>query len=146
LFLGNLDAERDWGHARDYAEGMWLILQQDEPDDYVLATGEKHSVREFVEKAFAHIGRTIVWRGRGAEEKGVEKSTGNVLIEVDPRYFRLTEVDSLLGDASKARAKLDWKHKTSFDALVKEMVEADLTSRRAATDGTKSAYGRRYAR
>jgi GDPmannose 4,6-dehydratase len=146
LFLGNLDAERDWGHARDYAEGMWLILQQDEPDDYVLATGEKHSVREFVEKAFAHIGRTIVWRGRGAEEKGVEKSTGNVLIEVDPRYFRPTEVDSLLGDASKARAKLDWKHKTSFDALVKEMVEADLTSRRAATDGTKSAYGRRYAR
>src|SRR4029450_2381090 len=102
LFLGNLDAERDWGHARDYAEGMWLILQQDEPDDYILATGERHSVREFVEKAFVHIGRTIVWHGRGAEEKGVEKSTGKVLIEVDPRYFRPTEVDSLLGDASKA--------------------------------------------
>jgi GDPmannose 4,6-dehydratase len=126
LFLGNLDAERDWGHARDYAEGMWLILQQDEPDDYILATGERHSVREFVEKAFVHIGRTIVWHGRGAEEKGVEKSTGKVLIEVDPRYFRPTEVDSLLGDASKARARLGWKHRTSFDALVKEMVEADL--------------------
>jgi GDPmannose 4,6-dehydratase len=101
-------------------------VQHDEPDDYVLATGEKHSVREFVEKAFAHIGKTIVWRGRGVEEKGVEKSTGEVLIEVDPRYFRPTEVDALLGDASKARAKLGWKHKTSFEALVKEMVEADL--------------------
>src|SRR5947208_9224754 len=92
LFLGNLDAERDWGHARDYAEGMWLILQQDEADDYILATGERHSVRDFVEKAFAHIGRMIVWRGRGIEEKGVEKSTGKVLIEVDQRYFRPTEV------------------------------------------------------
>src|SRR6266513_2885787 len=126
LYLGNLDAERDWGHARDYVEGMWLILQQDESDDYVLATGERHSVREFVEKAFAHIGRTIVWGGRGVEEKGVEKSTGKVLIEVDPRYFRPTEVDTLLGDASKARARLGWNHTTSFDALVKEMVEADL--------------------
>ena len=105
---------------------MWLILQQDEADDYILATGERHSVRDFVEKAFAHIGRMIVWRGRGIEEKGVEKSTGQVHIEVDPRYFRPTEVDTLLGDASKARAKLGWKHKTSFDALVKEMVEAEL--------------------
>ena len=122
LFLGNLDAERDWGHARDYVEGMWLILQQDEPDDYVLATGESHSVREFVEKAFAHIGRTIVWRGTGVEEKGIDKATGQVLVEVDPRYFRPTEVDTLLGDPSKARAKLGWRHKTSFDALVIEMV------------------------
>ena len=95
LFLGNLDALRDWGHARDYVEGMWLILQQDKPDDYVLATGESHSVREFVEKAFAHIGRTIVWRGRGVEEKGFDKATGEVLVEVDPRYFRPTEVDAL---------------------------------------------------
>jgi GDPmannose 4,6-dehydratase len=125
LFLGNLDARRDWGHARDFVEGMWLMLQQDTPDDYVLATGESHSVREFVEKAFSHIGKSIVWRGRGLEEKGVDKSTGEVLVEVDPRYFRPTEVDSLLGDPSKARAKLGWRHKTSFDALVADMVEAD---------------------
>jgi GDPmannose 4,6-dehydratase len=125
LFLGNLDALRDWGHARDFVEGMWLMLQQDTPDDYVLATGESHSVREFVEKAFSHIGRAVVWRGRGVEEKGVDKSTGEVLVEVDPRYFRPTEVDSLLGDPSKARAKLGWRHKTSFDTLVADMVEAD---------------------
>ena len=128
LFLGNLDAIRDWGHARDFVEGMWLILQQDEPDDYVLATGEGHAVREFVEKAFAHVGRTIVWLGSGAEEKGIEKSTGDVLVEVDPRYFRPTEVDSLIGDASKARGKLGWRHKTSFDTLVTDMVEADLVA------------------
>ena len=125
LFLGNLDARRDWGHARDFVEGMWLILQQDTPDDYVLATGESHSVREFVEKAFSHIGRAIAWRGRGVEEKGVDKSTGEVLVEVDPRYLRPTEVDSLLGDPSKARAKLGWRHKTSFDTLVADMVDAD---------------------
>jgi GDPmannose 4,6-dehydratase len=101
------------------------MLQQDTPDDYVLATGESHSVREFVEKAFSRIGRSIVWRGRGVEEKGVDKSTGEVLVEVDPRYFRPTEVDSLVGDPSKARAKLGWRHKTSFDALVTDMVEAD---------------------
>jgi GDPmannose 4,6-dehydratase len=126
LFLGNLDALRDWGHARDFVEGMWLILQQDKPDDYVLATGEGHSVREFVEKAFAHVGRTIVWLGSGVEEKGIEKSTGKVLVEVDPRYFRPTEVDALLGDASKARSRLGWRHKTSFDKLVTDMVEADM--------------------
>ena len=126
LFLGNLDATRDWGHARDYAEGMWLILQQDQPDDYVLATGESHSVREFVEKAFAHTGRTIVWRGSGLDEKGIDESTGELLIQVDPRYFRPTEVDALLGDASKARATLGWRHKTSFDSLVEEMVDADM--------------------
>ena len=125
LFLGNLDAMRDWGHARDFVEGMWLVLQEDEPDDYVLATGEAHSVREFAEKAFAHIGRTIVWRGSGVEEKGIDQSTGDVLIEVDPRYFRPTEVDFLLGDSSKARAKLGWRHKTSFDELVSDMVKAD---------------------
>jgi GDPmannose 4,6-dehydratase len=126
LFLGNLDAQRDWGHARDFVEGMWSILRQDTPDDYVLATGETNSVREFVEKAFAHVGRTIVWSGSGVEEKGIEKSSGRVLVEVDPRYFRPTEVDSLVGDASKARAKLGWKHKTSFDTLVVDMVEADM--------------------
>src|SRR5665213_2239925 len=126
LFLGNLDAARDWGHARDYVEGMWLILQQAEPDDYVLATGESHTVREFVEKAFAHAGRRVVWRGGGSDEKGLDAADGRVLVEVDRRYFRPTEVDTLLGDASKARAKLGWHHKTTFEALVQEMVEADL--------------------
>ncbi len=125
LFLGNLDARRDWGHSRDFVEGMWLMLQQQTPDDYVLATGESHSVREFVEKAFSHIGRIIVWRGGGVDEKGIDKSTGAVLVEVDARYFRPTEVDSLVGDPSKARAKLGWRHRTSFDMLVAEMVQAD---------------------
>jgi GDPmannose 4,6-dehydratase len=126
LFLGNLDAARDWGHARDYVEGMWLILQQAEPDDYVLATGESHTVREFIEKAFAEIDRRIVWRGSGTDEKGIDAGDGRVLVEIDRRYFRPTEVDTLLGDASKARAKLGWRHRTTFDALVKEMVKADL--------------------
>jgi GDPmannose 4,6-dehydratase len=128
LFLGNLDAKRDWGHARDFVEGMWLILQVDQPDDYVLATGEAHSVREFVEKAFTHIGRTIVWRGSGLAEQGIDRSTGDVLIEVDPRYFRPTDVDFLLGDSSKAQAKLGWQHKTSFEALVSDMVKADMAA------------------
>jgi GDPmannose 4,6-dehydratase len=126
VYLGNLDAERDWGHARDHIEGMWMILQQREPDDYVLATGEKHSVREFAEKAFGHIGRRIEWRGKGAEEKGIDGRTGQVLIEVDSRYFRPTEVDLLLGDPSKAHKRLGWRHRTTFDQLIKEMVEADL--------------------
>src|ERR1700674_3301007 len=126
LHLGNLDSERDWGYARDYVEGMWMILQQDEPDDYVLATGEKHSVREFVEKAFAHVGRRIAWRGTGVAEKGVDAASGEVLVEVDPRYFRSTEVDVLLGDPSKARHRLGWRHKTSFADLVRLMVESDL--------------------
>ena len=108
LYLGNLDAERDWGHAREYVRGMWLMLQQDEPDDYVLATGKRHSVRTFVEKAFAEIGTEIEWEGEGLHEKGVEKGTAKVLVEVDPRYFRPTEVDLLLGDPSKAREKLGW--------------------------------------
>jgi len=126
LFLGNLDAKRDWGHARDYVEGMWQILQQPEPDDYVLATGETHSVREFVEKAFAQIGIGIVWQGVGADEKGIDAGSGRVLVKVDPGYLRPTEVDFLIGDASKARAKLGWKHRVSFDDLVAEMVAADL--------------------
>ncbi len=126
LYLGNLDACRDWGHAREYVEGMWAMVQQPEPGDYVLATGELHSVREFVEKAFSLIGRTVVWRGRGAEEQGVDQRTSQVLVEIDPRYFRPTEVDNLLGDPSKALAKLGWQHRLSFDELVKEMVQADL--------------------
>ncbi len=128
LYLGNLDAVRDWGHARDYTEGMWMILQQEEPDDYVLATGEQHSVREFIERAFAHVGRNIEWRGSGIDEKGIDARSGQVLIEVDARYFRPTEVDLLVGDPSKARQRLGWRHKISFDALVKEMVEADLVA------------------
>jgi GDPmannose 4,6-dehydratase len=126
LYLGNLDSERDWGHARDYVEGMWMILQQNEPDDYVLATGEKHSVREFVERAFGHVGRRIAWRGTGIKETGIDAKSGQILVEVDPRYFRPTEVDLLLGDPSKARQKLGWRHKTSFADLVKEMVDSDL--------------------
>jgi GDPmannose 4,6-dehydratase len=126
LFLGNLNAKRDWGHARDYVEGMWLILQQDKPDDYVLATGEAHSVREFVEKAFAHVGRTVVWKGAGVEEKGIDRDSGKVLVEIDPRYFRPTEVDSLVGDPRKAHNKLGWRHRVTFDELVRDMVIADL--------------------
>src|SRR6266699_292607 len=126
LYLGNLEARRDWGHARDFVEGMWLIVQQPEPDDYVLATGESHSIREFVEKAFARVGRRIAWQGSGAAERGLDAATGKVLVAIDPRYFRPTEVDSLIGDASKARQKLGWRHKVSFAQLVEEMVDADL--------------------
>jgi GDPmannose 4,6-dehydratase len=126
LFLGNLDAKRDWGHAREYVEGMWRILQQPEPDDYVLATGETHSVREFVEKAFAQIDVPIAWEGVGLEEKGLDAKSGRVLVQVDPRYFRPTEVDLLVGDPSKAISKLGWQHKVSFEQLVAEMVAADL--------------------
>ncbi|HEY1243335.1 MAG TPA: GDP-mannose 4,6-dehydratase [Hyphomicrobiaceae bacterium] len=126
LFLGNLDARRDWGHARDFVEAMWLMLQQQEPGDYVLATGEAHSVREFVERAFACVGRTIEWRGKGADEAGVDARTGKDLVRIDPRYFRPTEVDALVGDPSKARARLGWTHKTTFAELVAEMVASDL--------------------
>lgn len=126
LYLGNLDAVRDWGHARDYVEGMWLMLQQDEPGDYVLATGEARSVREFVELAFAEAGRELAWRGEGEDETGVDAASGEVLVRVDPRYFRPTEVDRLLGDASKARRVLGWRHRTGFRELVREMVGEDL--------------------
>lgn len=128
LFLGNLDARRDWGHARDYVEGMWLMVQQDGPDDYVLATGQARSVREFVERSFAEVGRTIVWHGSGVNEKGFDQGTGKILIEIDPRYFRPTEVDLLIGDPSKAHDKLGWRHKTSFDEMVREMVASDLVA------------------
>lgn len=125
LHLGNLDAKRDWGHARDYVEGMWRIVQQPEPDDFVLATGETHSVREFVELAFAEVGGAITWRGIGVEEEGIDAATGKVLVKIDPRYFRPTEVEFLLGDPSKAHEKLGWRHRTGFRELVREMVEAD---------------------
>lgn len=126
LYLGNLNAKRDWGHARDYVEGMWRILQQDKPDDYVLATGETHSVREFVELAFAETGRTIAWRGDGLEEQGLDAKTGEMLVAVSPRYFRPAEVDVLLGDPSKAQRVLGWRHTTTFPELVSEMVASDL--------------------
>jgi GDPmannose 4,6-dehydratase len=126
LYIGNLDAKRDWGHARDYVDGMWRILQQDQPDDYVLATGETHSVRELVELAFACTGRELVWQGAGSDEVGVDGRSGRQLVRVDPRYFRPTEVDLLLGDPSKARERLGWRHQISFADLVKEMVAADL--------------------
>ena len=133
LYLGNLDARRDWGHARDYIEGMWLIVQQDTSDDYVLATGESHSVREFVEGAFGVAGYDIVWDGEGENETGRDAKTGGVLIEVDPRYFRPTEVNVLCGDASKAQRKLGWRHRTSFDELVQEMTEAELRGHNVAS-------------
>ena len=121
LYLGNLDAKRDWGHAKDYVEAMWLMLQQDEPDDYVIATGEQHSVREFVELAAPLFGLNIEWIGEGLDEKGVDKITGRSIIEVSKKYFRPTEVDSLLGDASKAKEKLGWEPKTTFKQLVEDM-------------------------
>lgn len=126
IYLGNLDAKRDWGHAKDYVEGMWLMLQQDEPDDFVLATGETYPVRHFVDKAFGEVGIEVEWQGEGVNEKGINKATGDVLVEVDPRYFRPTEVDLLVGDPTKAREVLGWKHRYNLDALIKEMVAGDL--------------------
>jgi GDPmannose 4,6-dehydratase len=127
LYLGNLDAKRDWGHAKDYVEGMWRMLQQDKPDDILLATGETHSVREFVELAFAEVGQEIEWDGSGLDETGTDRRSGKVLVRIDSRYFRPTEVDFLLGDPSKAKEVLGWEHTTPFSQLVKEMVELDLT-------------------
>ena len=125
LYLGNLDSLRDWGHARDYVRAQWLILQQAEPEDFVIATGEQHSVREFVTRAGAQLGMNIEWQGRGIDEQGVDTQTGRTVVKVDPRYFRPTEVDTLLGDATKARTKLGWKPEISFDELVREMVAED---------------------
>jgi GDPmannose 4,6-dehydratase len=126
LYLGNLDAKRDWGHAREYVRGMWLMLQQREPDDYVLATGEAHPVRSFVERAFAEVGIALTWEGEGVNERGVEAGSGRVLVQVDPRYFRPTEVEVLVGDPSKAHRKLGWQHKIGFAELCAEMVREDL--------------------
>ncbi len=134
LYIGNLNSLRDWGHARDFVEAMWLILQQDQPDDYVIATGEQHSVREFIEAAAAELGMDIEWQGSGLEEVGIDRNSGREIVAVDPRYFRPTEVDTLLGDPSKAKKLLGWEARTSFADLVKEMVAADdeLVRRRAA--------------
>ena len=126
LYVGNLDAERDWGHARDYVEGMWRMMQQPQGDDYVLATGVKNSVRRLIEFAFAEIGITIAWSGQGVDEIGRDAASGSVLVRVDPRYFRPTEVDLLLGDPGKAAARLGWKATTSFEHMISEMVSADL--------------------
>lgn len=126
LYLGNLDAERDWGHARDYVDGMWLMLQQPSAEDFVLATGEKHSVREFVEKSFTQLGMQLKWSGEGVEEEGTDVKTGKVVVKVDPRYFRPAEVELLLGDPTKAQKLLGWTRQVNFDSLVKEMVDADL--------------------
>ena len=138
LILGNLNAQRDWGYAPDYVEAMWLMLQQEEPEDYVIATGESHSVREFVEIAFSYAGFELIWEGEGLEERGIDARTGNVLVEVHPRYFRPLEVEFLLGDVTKAREKLGWRPKTSFKELVKIMVDADMKRERMLLEGTKA--------
>jgi GDPmannose 4,6-dehydratase len=126
IYLGNLDSLRDWGHARDYVEAQWLMLQQEQAEDFVIATGEQHSVREFVTLAATNMGMKVEWRGRGVAEHGVDAVSGRTVVKVDARYFRPTEVDSLLGDASKARARLGWRATTGFEQLVKEMAESDL--------------------
>src|ERR1700760_1579183 len=139
IYLGNLEAKRDWGHARDYVEGMHAILQAESPDDFVLSTGETRSVREFVERAFAEVGRSIEWRGEGIEETGIDKTTGKAVVRIDPTYFRPTEVDFLIGDASKARQTLGWEPRTSFRQLVKDMVAGDLEdAKHEAANGKRS--------
>jgi len=138
IYLGNLEAKRDWGYAPEYVEAMWLMLQQDKPDDYIIATGESHSVREFVELAFKFAGFDIIWDGEGLDERGIDARTGRVLIEIHPRYFRPTEPEFLLGDATKAREKLGWKPKVKFKELVNIMVEADLKRERMLLEGTRA--------
>ncbi|MGL5257940.1 MAG: GDP-mannose 4,6-dehydratase, partial [Proteocatella sp.] len=128
LYLGNLRAKRDWGYAKDYVEAMWLLLQQEQPEDFVIATGETHEVREFVELAFKEAGIQVSWQGEGIEEKGIDQATGKILVEVDPRYFRPTEVELLLGDATKAKEKLGWQPKTTLQELCAMMVKADLVA------------------
>ena len=142
FFIGNLEAKRDWGHARDYVEGMWLMLQQEVPDDYVLATGEAYSVRDFIGLAFSLVGRTIEWKGEGADERGYDVATGKLLVEVDPRYFRPTEVDFLLGDSSKARRVLGWQPRTTFKQMVQEMLESDLAAAGKVAGGGSGAMPR----
>lgn len=140
LYLGNLDSLRDWGHARDYVRAQWLMLQQDTPDDYVIATGEQHSVREFVTAAGAELGMHIEWRGKGVDETGIDTRTNRVVVRVDPRYFRPTEVETLLGDASKARTRLGWKPEHSFQDLVREMVASDLSIARRDAVITREGF------
>ena len=130
LYIGNLESKRDWGHARDFVEAMWLILQQDEPDDYVIATGKQYSVRQFIDAASAELGMDIEWSGKGVDEIGIDRNSGNQIIAVDPRYFRPTEVETLLGDPSRAKKRLGWEAKTPFSQLVKEMAAADLEDAR----------------
>jgi GDPmannose 4,6-dehydratase len=142
LYLGNLDAKRDWGHARDYVQMMWLMLQQEKAEDFVIATGEQHSVREFVEIAANELGSKIRWEGQGPDEKGYEEATGKCIIEIDPRYYRPTEVSTLLGDASKAKHALGWSPTTSFHQLVKEMMDEDL--KQAKKDELIKMHGFRY--
>jgi len=134
LYLGNIDAQRDWGHARDYVEGMWLMLQQDKPDDFVLATGETHPVREFVEKSFSALGMKLRWEGKGVDEQATDIKTGKVVVKVDPSYFRPAEVDLLLGNPAKAERILGWKRKVAFNELVTEMVEADLKAAKSLVE------------
>jgi len=134
LYLGNLDAQRDWGHARDYVEGMWRMLQQPSPEDFVLATGETHRVREFVEKSFHELGIEITWKGKGEEEEGIDAKTGKTVVRVDSNYFRPAEVDLLLGNPAKAERLLGWKRKIDFDSLVKEMVHADLKAAKSLVE------------
>jgi len=126
LYMGNLDAFRDWGYAPDFVRMMWMMLQQEQPDDYVAATGEMHTVREFIEKSFAHVGRKIEWRGKGVNEEGVDTTTGNVVVKIDPQHFRPAEVDQLLGNPAKAKLQLGWEPLVKFDQLVKIMTEGDL--------------------
>jgi GDPmannose 4,6-dehydratase len=143
IYLGNLQARRDWGHARDYVEAQWLMLQQESPQDFVIASGRQHSVREFVEKAGACLGMRLEWRGSGPEEVGIDRKSGRTVVRVDPRYFRPTEVDTLLGDASRARSELGWVPRIGFDELVREMVEHDLEL--ARRDALVSREGYRVA-
>jgi len=139
LYLGNMNARRDWGHAKDYVEMQWLMLQQDEPDDFCIATGVQFSVRDFVNSAWSHLGKTIYWKGKDMNEKGYDSETGNLLVAVDKRYFRPTEVESLLGDPSKAREKLGWEPKITFEAMVHEMMENDINI--AKRDSLIKKYG-----
>lgn len=134
LYLGNLDAKRDWGYAKDYVEGMWLMLQQETPDDYILATNETHTVREFIEEACRLIGMELIWEGSGVDEKGIDKKSGKTIIEIDPKYFRPAEVDILIGDNSKAKSVLGWIPKTTFKELVKLMIEADMKEAKKSSE------------
>ena len=140
LYLGNLDSLRDWGHAKDYVRAQWLMLQHDKPDDYVVATGKQYSVRKFVERAAAHLDMQIEWRGAGVAEEAVDASSGRVIVKVDERYFRPAEVETLLGDASKARAVLGWSAQIDFEELVREMVAGDLALARQDALMSKAGY------